>query len=153
VTARHRVSPADAFWDVARALRAAHVASLARNEHWLTSIPPCRLAALFGRVLGRRRAAAYARLLERLHPSGLVLTNLGRLSFPARYGALEIESLGGMVNPSVFNYAGAIAATINDRLSWNFLGCAPLVSRGRLAGLAQQAVEELCRAAGDTRAP
>lgn len=85
----------------------------------------------------------FGRLMEAIHPQGLILSNLGLVQVPEKQGPLLISSMGLAVNPGITSALTHTATTVRGRLTWMFLATEPLLSAATLKDIADEARERL----------
>lgn len=98
-----------------------------------------------GHGLGMNNFRAFSEFVGRLHPEGLAVSNLGRVSISVEGSPLSVTGFGFGTNTTVLNYLSTSAATLNGRMIWSFNGCSSL-TRERLAIIADRTVERMVRA-------
>lgn len=144
---RGRLSSHDAFWDVARRIRA-HIAS-ARDDH--DHLVALGTLPFLGRVIGMDQSDAnFARRWSERLPNTCGLTNLGRLDLPEQVGGIELVASHFIVNPSIFGVSVATATSTHGRLRWNHSYGAPTVSYEHGAALAADAERRVLEGIGVT---
>lgn len=98
-----------------------------------------------GRGLGVNNFRAFSEFIGRLHPEGLAVSNLGRVSIAVEDSPLTVTSFGFGTNTTVLNYLSTSAATMNGRMIWVFNGCSSL-SRERLSHIADRTIQRMVQA-------
>ncbi|MBN1489438.1 MAG: hypothetical protein JXA69_05920 [Phycisphaerae bacterium] len=140
------------FWELARWFKDDLEQRLARNEHFVLLPQRFHAYALLGRLCGAgsKAAARFGRMLDTLHPKGILLSNVGRVELAGAYGPLVVRSWGLAAAMSALGMLGSMAATCNDTLVWHIGAMEPLIRLGRLRAIADRAVTLLTDAAGTT---
>lgn len=125
-------------WAIAKQARAQTRAGIARGEHFASM----RLQGLLAKAAG---AARFSEVAEALFPATCAVSNIGRLDVPRVYGPLTIKAIEGAVSVNVVSGTSPLLSvtTFEDRLSLVYLAAEPLVSRARLAAIAERATREL----------
>lgn len=140
---RGRIGANDAFWEVARRIRAHIAQAKDRHEH-LASLG---MLPLLAKMVGMERSdAEFARRWCQQLPNTCGLTNLGRLDLPQRIGDVELVASQFVVHPSIFGACVATATATHGNLRWNHTYAEPAISRAHGAALAEDA-EQRVRAA------
>ncbi len=95
-----------------------------------------------GHGLGMNNFRAFSEFIGRLHPEGLAVSNLGRVTIDVEDSDIVVASFGFGTNTTVLNYLSTSAATMHGRMIWSFNGCNSL-TRERLAAIADRTVARL----------
>ncbi|MCG8315996.1 MAG: condensation domain-containing protein [Pseudomonadales bacterium] len=137
-TSLHSISMDTDFWTLARSV------SKRLKETMATPLPffhPAlhRSYSLLGKLMGNKNMASFGKVIKRLHPEGLAVSNIGRLVFDIEGTAVEVADFGFATNTNVFNYFNTSAATLNGRLTWSFSG-STMLGRERIASVADNTV-------------
>ncbi len=137
------VSVGEGLWSVARAIRAATAADLARGE---ALVALGLMDTIYGLLGGDRlEPRELAERWEKAMPTTTGLTNLGRLDVETRYGELALESLHFLASPSVLGDFISTATSLNGRLFWNFVWTDPVMTPEHARGLVSDMVARLRR--------
>ncbi|MBI2567424.1 MAG: hypothetical protein HYV63_10365 [Candidatus Schekmanbacteria bacterium] len=140
-----RVRRDDAFWSLARAVRADLDRAFERRWQFFIAQVPHRWAAPLGRWLGARGARTFGRFLHRSQWPMVLLTNIGQVTTPLAHGPFRVTELGFAVNPSAFRDLVATAATLDGRLALTVCGVAPRVLPDAVSRIADHTVATLLR--------
>ncbi len=144
-TSLHRLNANSDFWDLARDI------SIGLKDSLQTPLPffhafSHKGFAYLGKKMGVKRAADFSRLIGGLHPEGLAVSNLGRVSFDVPDSAYKVTSFGFATNTTTLNYLNTSAATLDGTMIWNF-SASSCISREKLARTADEAVNRMIKAA------
>lgn len=139
-----RVGEGSDFWQVARDIRTALSERINHGEPLEFSMLLEKADSLF-RLSGTRRPASLlqAFMYELLSSGATDLSNLGLVEMPADYDGLALETVGFASSLSTMSSMACFAATIKNRLAWNFVGMAPVYDRHHTEQIARAAVEIL----------
>ena len=135
------------FWPLAREVRDSLSQCVERGYPfvWLYQHKDLNLAmSLLGTGLWGQRI--YGRLAQMTNPGVWGLSNIGRVQIGAHRDPFTVESFGFAGSGSVWYRFTAFAATLEHRLSWNFVGMEPIHTRENTLKVADLAVEILMRA-------
>jgi len=141
----HRIEQGCGFWDLASDVRARLTEAFEQGDPLVGMPQQNRFFAWIARRFGHGKPGArrVAALAEGAYPPGVGLSNIGRVAMDARFGPVEVTSLGFCASVSVFGPLGSFVATLNRRLVWYFGGMAPLVSPETLRAVADEAVRQV----------
>lgn len=154
VASLHRLDPMPGFWDLARDIRG-QLGEMIDSGDVFSAIPfqgrgLARLAPWLGRgVVGARR---FVRVMRSIWLDGIGLSNLGRLSIEARYGAVSVEAVGFCAAPTVFGDLAAFAATLDGRMCLHWVGVTPHIPPAALDAIVNGMMARLHRVAGAAEA-
>ena len=98
-----------------------------------------------GNELKAHNYRLFSKIVGRLHPEGLAVSNLGRVCIEVENSPLKITRFGFGTNTTALNYLSTSAATWEGRMIWSFNGDVSL-GRERLADLADKTVARMMRA-------
>lgn len=103
-----------------------------------------------GDRLGQHDHEKFSALIGSLHPEGLAVSNLGRVTIDVADAPLQVTSFGFGTNTTALNYLSTSAATLGGQMIWSFNGCASL-TRERLSTIADKTVARMIRALDEKR--
>lgn len=146
----HRVAANTDFWELARAARAALVASIERQDPFCFAPMVGWLVPKLDRWLGGPDAPQrVARFASKMVNATTGITNLGVLAIEPKHGVLRIERVQFTVSPSAMADLVCTAATFGGVLCWNFVYNAPRLGASRVEALAAEALSRLVDAVGE----
>ncbi|OUS27674.1 hypothetical protein A9Q99_14650 [Gammaproteobacteria bacterium 45_16_T64] len=143
-TSMHRISPDNDFWSLAREI---HTCMLETME---TPLPFFHSAthksyALLGRSMGNGNMKRFSQMISKMHPEGLSVSNLGRVSIDVKDSPLQVTEFAFATNTNVLNYFNTSAATFNGKLTWSFSGSS-MLGRDRIRNIADGAMANIMKA-------
>lgn len=98
-----------------------------------------------GRGLGIADTKKFSELISRLHPEGLAVSNLGRVTLEVDGSPVKVVEFGFATNTTVLNYLNTSAATLNGRMLWTFNGSS-ILTRERIAKIADCSIARIIKA-------
>ncbi len=139
-----RVGESRDFWQVARDVGTALRERIHQGEPLEFSMLLEKADVLF-RLFGTGTPASLlqAFMYELLASGATDLSNLGLVDMPADYDGLAVETIGFASSLSTMSSMACFAATIKNRLAWNFVGMAPVYDKRHTEKIARNAVEIL----------
>ena len=138
IAIKERVHKQEDFWLLARRLSARVRDGRANGAHrFILDVGFPTLGGI-AKYLSAPLPRPFGRLMEAIHPQGLILSNLGRVEPPETKG-LHVSHMGLAVNPGITSALTHTATTLQGRMSWMFLATEPLLSRGTLERIARDA--------------
>lgn len=146
-TSLHQLDAGTAFWPLTRKIHE-------QLQHSIVTPLPFFYPAMhrhfirLGHGLGLTNYRAFTEFVGRLHPEGLAVSNLGRVTIQVQGSPVVVTDFGFGTNTSVLNYLSTSAATLEGRMVWAFNGCSSF-TRERLGKIATRSVERMVQAIGE----
>lgn len=140
----HMASEGSNFWELARQIRASLSRCVERGEPYGAGMRGGDIGLLL-KIIGAGRAGAMVtQILTSMKTANtFTLSNLGNVSIPVVHGKFKIETIGfAAPTPSSF---GSFAVTLDDLMTWNFVGMEPICSKEHLVRLADRTEQILRR--------
>lgn len=137
----HSVKKDVKFWNLARDARKAVHQSIEDGE-------PLVFLSLLDRFLAKEaKPEDLISLTSKIYPSAMLVTNLGRVTTPERYGPLILQEIHfAVANKAVAEHFNAAIVTYRDRLIMNFSYVEPALSYECATNLAEQTMKILSSA-------
>ncbi len=134
----HHVSEDTKFWDLARDARKAVHQSIENGE-------PFVFLSLLDRFLANDATPSdLAGLVSKVYPSAMLVTNLGRITIPERYGPLVLQEVHfAAIDKAIAEHFIAAIVTYRNKLVMNFSYVEPTLSHECAAELAEDAMKIL----------
>lgn len=143
-TSLHSLTPDTPFWPLARKIHEQLQHSIATPLPFFHPAMHRHFIRL-GHGLGVNNFRAFSEFIGRLHPEGLAVSNLGRVTIEVPGSPVKVTGFGFGTNTTVLNYLSTSAATLDGRMIWSFNGCSSL-TRERLSTIADRTVERMIAA-------
>jgi NRPS condensation-like uncharacterized protein len=138
VVTYHRAGDGRPFFELARECAAAVKHAVARGD----AVALHTLAGLLPSIEPGEAVRATIRVADRFATSAAI-TNVGRLDVPSVFGPFTIESVTFAPSLGFLGRFSGVAATFDQRLSWNFAYVKQVVGRELAEQLARGAVDDL----------
>jgi hypothetical protein len=148
LTSLHQIHRETDFWSFAREIRAHMDRSIATPLPFFHSAMHTAVTQVAS-GLGLSDRKKFSEVMNGIHPEGLAVSNLGRVTLSVEGSPVEITELAFATNTSVLNDLSTSALTFNGTMTWAFNGGAVL-SRERLARLADTAMAKIDAAVSPT---
>lgn len=134
----HRFSTDTEFWDLARSAREAVHQSLEKGEPFVS-------LSLLNKLAPKNiTPEGLTRIISRMYPSAVMVTNAGRLDIPEQYGPFALEDLHvAVANTSTPEFFNIALHTYSGKLTMSFFYAEPVVSQTRAAALVEDTMEIL----------
>jgi NRPS condensation-like uncharacterized protein len=139
VASHHRLTESTSLWELSREVR-----EKVRQAKQLGDI--LLVGKMQGNMVRKQRAlkGSQLRALEDPFLGAVMVTNLGALDIPTRYGPLELERLGAGVSTGQFgSLLGVAVATLQGIVQLNFLYAEPQLTEARVREITTEALTEL----------
>ena len=139
-TSMHRIPRGTEFWDLARDIRVGLQASI---DTPLPFFHPATHAsyARIARRLGSHRARQFSQALGSIHPEGLAVSNLGRVTMnDVPDSPLRMTWFAFATNTHMLNYFNTSAVSYDGRMTWSF-SASSAIAREQLKKTADRAIE------------
>ncbi len=137
----HRVKKDIRFWDLARDTKKTVHQSVENGE-------PLVFLSLLDRFLSKdAKPEDLISLTSKIYPSTMLVTNLGRVTIPERYGPLKLQEVQFVVaDKAVAEHFNAAIVTYRDRLIMNFSFVEPALSYEYATNIAEKTMKTLSSA-------
>ncbi|CBL44901.1 Hypothetical protein HDN1F_13180 [gamma proteobacterium HdN1] len=143
-TSLHTMDASTPFWPLTRKIHEQLQHSIATPMPFFHPAMH-RQAIRLGHGLGLHNYKAFGEYIGRLHPEGLAVSNLGRVTIDVD-GPVKAVEFGFGTNTTALNYLSTSAATFDGRMTWVFNGGTELMTRERLKAIADRSVERMMAA-------
>lgn len=134
----HQVGKDIEFWELAREARDAVHKSIKDKE------PQVFVSLVNKFPTGNSSPADIAHRISKIYPSSILITNLGRITLPDKYGSLVLKSIHLAVSDkAIADHFNAAIITYQDELVINFSYVEPILSKECATNLAKNAMKVL----------
>lgn len=138
VITSHRIGTDTEFWDLARKTRRAVQRAMKSGEPLVSITLSSKIAPT------NTTPEDFVRTSLKFYPAALMITNLGHLDIPERYGPLVLRDIHFVfANRAAPEHFSASVVTYQNRLTVNFTHTEPTLSQSRAASLAEDTMRVL----------
>lgn len=146
-TSLHRIDAKTDFWSLARDIHGFMIDTLETPLPFFHSATH-RSYAMLGRSMGEGSMQRFSRMVSKLHPEGLSVSNLGVVNIEVEDSPVDVTAFAFATNTNVLNYFNTSAATFNGSMTWSFSGSS-MLGRDRIRHIADGAVTNIMQAIAD----
>jgi NRPS condensation-like uncharacterized protein len=144
VITSHRIDTDTGFWDLARNTRRAVQQAMKSGEPLVSITLSSKIAPT------NTTPEDFVKTSLKFYPAALMITNLGHLDIPERYGPLVLREINFVfANKAAPEHFSASVVTYQNRLTVNFTHTEPTVSQSRATSLAEDTMKALRSALHD----